>query len=59
MPKKKNKEGIKNEFKKLAIEITMELFSMGMTETEIHDFWKECVDKVNNNNKAYQSLSKK
>ncbi|MBC7847232.1 MAG: hypothetical protein H7Y10_12145 [Flavobacterium sp.] len=54
MPKKKNKEGIKNEFKKLAIEITLELFSMGMTETEINDFWKECVDKVKNN----KSLSK-
>ena len=49
MANKKNKEGIKNEFKKLAIEITMELVAMGMTETEIHDFWKECVDKVKNN----------
>lgn len=57
MSKKKNKEGIKNEFKKLAIEITLELVSMGMTETEIHNFWKECVETATKVQMPYKSLS--
>lgn len=57
MSKKKNKTGIKKEFAKLAIEITLELVAMGMTETEIHDFWKECVQTATKVQMPYKSLS--
>lgn len=57
MSKKKNQEGIKKEFLKTGIEITMELVSMGMTETEIMDFWKECVATATQNKMHSQSLS--
>lgn len=57
MANKKNKEGIKKEFKKLAVEITLELVSMGMNETEIMNFWKECVAVATKVKMPYKSLS--
>lgn len=57
MTKKKNAAGIKNEFKKLAIEITLELVAMGMNETEIMNFWKECVAVATKVKMPYKSLS--
>lgn len=57
MDNKNNKAGIKKEFAKLAIEITLELVAMGMTETEIHEFWKECVQTATKVKMPYKSIS--
>ncbi len=57
MAHKKNAAGIKKEFSKTAIEITFELVAMGMNETEIMNFWKECVAVATKVKMPYKSIS--